>query len=739
MKKIVGILVVTLLIATIITMPAFANKPTSDISSKDSFFDIFIEVESKPGLTLNKIGTGSISTPQLKIFAYQGFNHNITNITNKINEIYNIIPGKNNTQFTWNNSIITLPASIWNKAPLDILREIRSKPNCSKGINLIFANNDYMDFEFNGQTYAVSRDITCNGSRSDPAGGIIMRDTCNESEIAKVLAHELLHSFGLNHDQVKWRNPDTGQIESKKIRTTFNSATGWSDTLEPEILGFPVPPHGYGFYDRDADCFCNDSNNEIRPTDGDTLPGFDINGNCTFGDQDDRASLLYGVANRQTDTSISNAQREYIYQNAILTPTGEPSSLDSDTSSRKSSTSSQFSFDAEADTELAYIDIIGTGGVINYENVDNPYLKLSIELKDKLKIDETSMYEYWIDIDDEISTGDVDNAVLQGADYKAEFIKDPEFDYASLYEYVPTEGWQFISEIKWVLSIGLMHQYTEDDCWPYDGGHIVNFNVPLDYMNFISEGKMKIRAYCHLLTSEDYVDLGPEILLSKERKFLPTLNLDFYTGNIGDNIWLSGTFFSPNSEIIIRFDDTVIASANTDGSGEFTKQITIPNSNVGYHNIKAVDEKNKYHQRHFYVISSQNSPPIKPSTPSGPASGKPDTNYTYSSSTIDPDGDLISYLFDWGDGQTSLWTDPIVSGETASASHKWTSQGTYQIKVKARDIPSFEESEWGDPISVSMPRNRAINTPLFNFLQNFLEQYPILYQLFQLFQRVLQL
>ncbi len=125
------------------------------------------------------------------------------------------------------------------------------------------------------------------------------------------------------------------------------------------------------------------------------------------------------------------------------------------------------------------------------------------------------------------------------------------------------------------------------------------------------------------------------------------------------------------------------------------------------------------------IDEPSNNPPNKPAKPSGATSGSPGTTYPYSSSATDPDGDKISYVFDWGDGTTSAWTDPIASGETASASHKWTTKGTYQIKVKARDIPSFEESEWSEPLSVTMPRNRAINTPFLNFLQ----QYPILYQL----------
>ena len=42
-RKLLGILVVTLLIATISSIPAIANKPTSDLSKTDSFFDIFVE------------------------------------------------------------------------------------------------------------------------------------------------------------------------------------------------------------------------------------------------------------------------------------------------------------------------------------------------------------------------------------------------------------------------------------------------------------------------------------------------------------------------------------------------------------------------------------------------------------------------------------------------------------------------------------------------------------------------
>jgi hypothetical protein len=120
--------------------------------------------------------------------------------------------------------------------------------------------------------------------------------------------------------------------------------------------------------------------------------------------------------------------------------------------------------------------------------------------------------------------------------------------------------------------------------------------------------------------------------------------------------------------------------------------------------------------------------PNKPSTPNGPVNGAVGTSYTYSSFTSDPDGDDIYYLFDWGDGTDSGWIGPYNSGDTGSASHKWTSRGTYKIKVKAKDTYNAE-SVWSDPLSVIIPRNKEINNRLFS---RFIGQFPLLQKLIQL-------
>jgi len=116
------------------------------------------------------------------------------------------------------------------------------------------------------------------------------------------------------------------------------------------------------------------------------------------------------------------------------------------------------------------------------------------------------------------------------------------------------------------------------------------------------------------------------------------------------------------------------------------------------------------------------NPPTAP-TIAGPSSGDVGTSYTYTFTSTDPDGDQVSYYIDWDDGTTPVWSTFKPSGATYSTSHTWTSKGTYAIQAKAKDILGAESGL--STLSVTMPRNRATQR---SFLQ-FLEQYPILYQL----------
>ncbi len=100
-----------------------------------------------------------------------------------------------------------------------------------------------------------------------------------------------------------------------------------------------------------------------------------------------------------------------------------------------------------------------------------------------------------------------------------------------------------------------------------------------------------------------------------------------------------------------------------------------------------------------------NTPPNKPPTPEGPTEGKVKETLYFNTVTTDPDGDSLEYLIDWGDGTNTGWLGPITSGTPFQNFHAWDEPGTYEVKAKARDLPYLEESEWSDPLTVTIYEN----------------------------------
>ena len=103
------------------------------------------------------------------------------------------------------------------------------------------------------------------------------------------------------------------------------------------------------------------------------------------------------------------------------------------------------------------------------------------------------------------------------------------------------------------------------------------------------------------------------------------------------------------------------------------------------------------------------NPPAQPTKPVGPTLAVWYREYTYSSTTTEPDDEQIYYRFDWGDGNSSGWVGPYNSGQTGTASHVWTELGTYNVTVKARDINGA-----GSPVSAPLAVVVTDNTPPFD-------------------------
>ena len=104
------------------------------------------------------------------------------------------------------------------------------------------------------------------------------------------------------------------------------------------------------------------------------------------------------------------------------------------------------------------------------------------------------------------------------------------------------------------------------------------------------------------------------------------------------------------------------------------------------------------------------APPEKPSTPVGKTTVVWYKDFSYTSSTTEPDDEQIFYLFDWDDGNGSEWLGPFDSGQIVTAHHSWTELGIYEVRVKAKDIWGAG-SPWSDPLVVTVTDNNPPELP----------------------------
>jgi hypothetical protein len=98
------------------------------------------------------------------------------------------------------------------------------------------------------------------------------------------------------------------------------------------------------------------------------------------------------------------------------------------------------------------------------------------------------------------------------------------------------------------------------------------------------------------------------------------------------------------------------------------------------------------------AAGSENQPPNTPAQPDGPGTGESNVEYSYTTTTTDPESQQVYYLWSWGDAM-GTWLGPFDSGAIAAATHIWNAAGDYTVKVKAKDVLDME-SGWSIPITV---------------------------------------
>jgi len=100
--------------------------------------------------------------------------------------------------------------------------------------------------------------------------------------------------------------------------------------------------------------------------------------------------------------------------------------------------------------------------------------------------------------------------------------------------------------------------------------------------------------------------------------------------------------------------------------------------------------------------------PLKPQKPDGPSSGVAGETYEFKTVSSDPNNDNIYYQWSTDVTEFSDWMGPFDSGEQCILSITLDEQGTYDLRIRAKDVLGYT-SDWSDPLEVTMPKERRFS------------------------------
>lgn len=93
--------------------------------------------------------------------------------------------------------------------------------------------------------------------------------------------------------------------------------------------------------------------------------------------------------------------------------------------------------------------------------------------------------------------------------------------------------------------------------------------------------------------------------------------------------------------------------------------------------------------------------PEKPNKPTGETNLLTANEYSFATTSIDPNNENVYYLFDWGDGTQTGWIGPYESGREIVFTHIWRNEGLYTVKAKARNSKNIQ-SKWSESLNISV-------------------------------------
>ncbi len=142
-----------------------------------------------------------------------------------------------------------------------------------------------------------------------------------------------------------------------------------------------------------------------------------------------------------------------------------------------------------------------------------------------------------------------------------------------------------------------------------------------------------------------------------------------------------------------------------DGTKAYTANVVHGFPDYGEYDAKLIAEDNEGNTaNHFFTVHIVPISPPENLAITGSTGGISETLYNFHVSSTDSQDLLIQYYWDWGDDTTMEWTDYYGSGMTCSQTHQWVAPGTYNIRVKAKNIAGVE-SDWSDEFMITIVQN----------------------------------
>jgi len=206
---------------------------------------------------------------------------------------------------------------------------------------------------------------------------------------------------------------------------------------------------------------------------------------------------------------------------------------------------------------------------------------------------------------------------------------------------------------------------TGDEIWNYliPGSNLVSSPTVFNDKVYIADAQL----HCFNATSGDEEWVVPEIYTdSSPAVAYGSVFIQGYYGfyafdaNTGDPVWSYLDDYGETWSSLAVADEKIYAV----GEGKFlcldaftgvklwdySPLSTTTSPAVAYGNLYISNGNSE-----LFVFGTPNESPEKPSKPDGSSEGIVGVEYTFNTSTTDPEGDDVYYLFDWGDGTNSGW------------------------------------------------------------------------------------